>query len=54
MAVGASSSRNFEAERSTNNGAVIAEDTTDGVPTTEEPILGNGAHNHVDRRCFVP
>ena len=35
MAVGASSSRNFEAERRTTNGVVIAEDTTDGVPTTE-------------------
>ena len=40
MAVGASSSRNFEAERRTTNGVVIAEDTTDGVPTTEGAGFG--------------
>ena len=33
VAAGASSSRVAEAERSTTDGADIAEDTTDGVPT---------------------
>ena len=33
--VGAFSSRVAEAERRTTDGVVIAEDTTDGVPTSE-------------------
>ena len=33
LAAGASSSRVVEAEMSTTDGAVIDEDTTDGVPT---------------------
>ena len=35
MAAGAYSSRVAEAERSTTEGNVIAEDNTDGVPTSE-------------------
>ena len=35
MDTGASSSRVIEAERSTNYGVVVAEDTIVGVPTTE-------------------
>ena len=36
MVVGESSSRIVEAKRSTIDGVVIAENTTYGVPTTEE------------------
>ena len=35
VAAGESRSRIVEAERSTTDGAVIVEDTTDGVPTTK-------------------
>ena len=35
VAVGAFTSRIVEARRSTTDGAVIVEDTTDGVPTTK-------------------
>lgn len=35
LAIGASSSRIVDVERSTTEGADIDENTTDGVPTTE-------------------
>ena len=35
MVIGVSSSRGFEAKTITNDGAVIDEDTYDGVPTIE-------------------
>ena len=35
VAAGESSSRIVEAERSTTDGVVIAQDTTNGVPTTK-------------------
>lgn len=40
VAAGASSSRVFEDDRSTTDGVVIAEDTTDAVPTIEGAGLG--------------
>ena len=43
FAVGASSSIVYEAERSTSAGAVVAEDTTYGVLTTEG--VGSGQPN---------
>ena len=40
LAAGASSSRVAEAEKNTTNGAIIAEETTDGVPNSER--VGSG------------
>ena len=40
FATGASSSRVVEAERSTTNGAVVAEETNEGVLTTEGAGFG--------------
>ena len=44
VATGVFSSRVAEAERSTTDGAVIAEDTTDGVHTSEEACFGISYH----------
>ena len=52
--VGASSSRVFEAERSITDGVVITEDTTDGVPITNERVLGNRTNRYVDRPRYPP
>ena len=54
LAVGASRSRVDEAERSTIVVAVIAEDITEGVSTTQGAVPSNQTRLLVDRRRFTP
>ena len=54
IAVGASSSRTVETAGGTTDGAVVAKDTTKGIPIAEEWVPGNQTHHLTNRRCFAP
>ena len=54
LAAGASSSRTAEIAGGTTDGAVVAEDTTEGFRLQRTWVPGNRTHHLTDRRCFVP
>ena len=53
LAVGASISRTVETEGGTSDGAVVAEDTSNGFPTSEGAGSGKSDCQLVDHRRFV-
>ena len=54
IVAGASSSRTVETVGGTIEGAVVAEDITEGVQIAEDVGSGNQTHQLVDRRRYAP
>ena len=54
LAAGESSSHIVEIAGGTNDSAVVAEDTIEGVQIAEDVVLGTRTHDLVDRRRFAP